>query len=93
MRRYRRCLRELLSDREEALRIARMVADRADGAEITTRRKQAAESLSAAERGLKNILNAIEQGIIAPGVKERIAELEQQKLAPTTTCRPSRSRR
>ena len=56
-----------------------MVAERADGAEVATRRKQAAESLSAAERGLKNILNAIEQGIIAPGVKERIAELEQQK--------------
>ena len=72
-------LRELLSDREEALRIAHMVADRADGAEIAARRKQAAESLSAAERGLKNILNAIEQGIIAPGVKERIAELEEQK--------------
>lgn len=72
-------LRELLSDREEALRIALMVADRADGAEIAARRKQAAESLSAAERGLKNILNAIEQGIIAPGVKERIAELEEQK--------------
>lgn len=72
-------LRELLADREEALRIAHMVAERADGAEVATRRKQAAESLSAAERGLKNILNAIEQGIIAPGVKERIAELEQQK--------------
>ena len=72
-------LRELLSDREEALRIARMVAERADGAEVRERRKQASESLSAAERGLKNILNAIEQGIIAPGVKGRIAELEEQK--------------
>ncbi len=72
-------LRELLADREEALRIARMVAESSDGAEVAARRKQAAQSLSAAERGLKNILNAIEKGIIAPGVKERIAELEQQK--------------
>ena len=72
-------LRELLSDRAEAMRIARMVAERADGAEVQARRRQAAESLSVAERGLRNILNAIEQGIIAPGVKGRIAELEEQK--------------
>lgn len=72
-------LRELLQEREEALRIAHMVAEHSDTADVRARRKQAAESLSAAERGLKNILNAIEQGIIAPGVKERIAELEEQK--------------
>ena len=71
--------RALLQDREEALRIARMVAESSDGAEVAARRKQAAQSLSAAERGLKNILNAIEQGIIAPGAKERIAELEHQR--------------
>ena len=56
-----------------------MVAESSDGAEVAARRKQAAQSLSAAERGLKNILNAIEQGIIAPGAKERIAELEHQR--------------
>lgn len=72
-------LRELLQDREEALRIAHMVAERSDSADVRARRKQAAESLSAAERGLRNILNAIEQGIIAPGVKERIAQLEEQQ--------------
>ena len=72
-------LRALLQDREEALRIAHMVAESSDGAEVAARRKQAAQSLSAAERGLKNILNAIEQGIIAPGAKERIAELEHQR--------------
>lgn len=74
-----KALRALLQDREEALRIARMVAESSDGAEVAARRKQAAQSLSAAERGLKNILNAIEQGIIAPGAKERIAELEHQR--------------
>ena len=72
-------LRGILSDRQEALRIAHMVAERSDGRETAARRKQAAESLAAAERGLKNILNAIEQGIIAPGVKERIGQLEEQK--------------
>ena len=56
-----------------------MVAESSDGAEVAARRKQAAQSLSAAERGLRNILNAIEQGIIAPGAKERIAELEYQR--------------
>ena len=74
-----KALRALLQDRGEALRIARMVAESSDGAEVAARRKQAAQSLSAAERGLKNILNAIEQGIIAPGAKERIAELEHQR--------------
>ena len=74
-----KALRALLQDREEALRIARMVAESSDGAEVAARRKQAAQSLSAAERGLKNILNAIEQGVIAPGVNERIAELEEQQ--------------
>lgn len=74
-----KALRALLQDRDEALRIAKMVAESPDGAEVAARRKQAAQSLSAAERGLRNILNAIEQGIIAPGAKERIAELEYQR--------------
>lgn len=72
-------LRDLLSDRQEALRIAHLVAESADGTEVAMRRKQAADALSAAERGLENILAAIEQGIIAPGTKERITELEEQK--------------
>lgn len=74
-----KALRALLQGREEALRIARMVAESSDGAEVAARRKQAAQPLSAAERGLRNILNAIEQGIIAPGAKERIAELEHRR--------------
>lgn len=56
-----------------------MVAERADTAEVRARRRQAEDSLRAAERGLRNILNAIEQGVIAPGVNERIAELEEQQ--------------
>ncbi len=72
-------VRDVLADRDEAMRIARMVAERSNGREVAARRKQAAESLTAAEKGLRNILAAIEQGIIAPGVKERITELEEQK--------------
>lgn len=72
-------LRELLGDRGEAQQIANMVAERADTAEVRARRRQAEDSLRAAERGLRNILNAIEQGVIAPGVNERIAELEEQQ--------------
>ncbi len=72
-------VRDVLADRDEALRIARMVAEHEAGGEAEARRKRAMRSLAEAERGLKNILNAIEQGIIAPGVKERIAELEEQQ--------------
>lgn len=72
-------LRWLLGDRGEALQIANMVAERADTAEVRARRMQAEDSLRAAERGLRNILNAIEQGVIAPGVNGRIAELEEQQ--------------
>ena len=42
-------------------------------------REEATRALREAESGLRNILNAIEQGIIAPGVKERIAQLEAQR--------------
>ena len=72
-------IRDVLADRDEALRIARMVAEREDGREAAARRRQAERALADAERGLKNILNAIEQGVIAPGAKERITELEEQK--------------
>ncbi len=72
-------LRELLSSRQEALRIAQMVAQRSAGMDVAARRKKAAESLAAAERGMSNILNAIEQGIVAPGSRERIEQLREQK--------------
>lgn len=72
-------VRELLADRSEALRIAGMVAEHSRGKQADARRRQARKALNDAEKGLRNILAAIEQGIIAPGAKERIAELEEQK--------------
>ena len=70
-------LREMLSDEDEALRIAELVLKgQGDGAE---ERKRAEKSLKEADTGLRNILNAIEAGVIAPGTKERIAQLESQR--------------
>lgn len=72
-------IRELVSERETALRIAGVVADSQDDQATREARKQALGAKQSAETGLANILAAIEQGIIAPGVKERIAQLEEQK--------------
>ncbi len=72
-------IRELVGDRDTAERIAAMVADSQDDEATRRARKQALGAKQSAESGLANILAAIEQGIIAPGVKERIAQLEEQK--------------
>ena len=72
-------IRELLCDRDEALRIARIVVEAGNDRAVELDRKQARASLIQAETGLRNILNAIEQGVIAPGAKERIAQLEAQR--------------
>lgn len=72
-------LRGILSDRDETLRIAKVVSERVYDPETEAQRKQANLSLVSAKNGLRNILDAIEQGVIAPGVKNRIAELEAQQ--------------
>ena len=72
-------LREMLSSRDEALRIARMMTGSSIAKASEERRKAVQNSKQSAEQGLANILAAIEQGIIAPGVKERIAQLEGQR--------------
>lgn len=72
-------LRGVLSDRDEALRIAEMCFDGMFDDAGKRDREEATRALREAESGLRNILNAIEQGIIAPGVKERIAQLEAQR--------------
>lgn len=70
-------LREALSDPQEALRIAEMVLDGQDDTE--ERRKRAEKSIEDAERSLRNILKAVEEGIVVPGTKERIDQLEEQR--------------
>ena len=72
-------IRGLLGDREEAMRIARAVVSAQSSEDGERAREEALRSKRSAEKGLANILNAIEQGIITPGVKERIALLEGQK--------------
>lgn len=72
-------LRELLSNHEEARRIAEMCVGAGEPKEVAEHRKQASAALRAAETGLSNILKAVEQGIVVPGTKERAEELEAQK--------------
>lgn len=72
-------LRGILSDRDEALRIAEICFDGMFDDSGREEREAALKALREAENGLRNILNAIEQGIIAPGVKERISVLEAQR--------------
>ena len=72
-------LRELLSQPDEARRIAEMCVGAGEPKEIAEHRKQAAAALRAAETGLSNILKAVEQGIVVPCTKERAEELEAQK--------------
>lgn len=72
-------LHSVLSDRDEALRIAAACFEGMFDDAGRSDREDAEKALREAESGLRNILNAIEQGIIAPGVKERIAQLEAQR--------------
>ena len=72
-------LRELLSQPDEARRIAEICVGAGEPKEVAEHRKQAAAALRAAETGLSNILKAVEQGIVVPGTKERAEELEAQK--------------
>lgn len=70
-------LRDALSDPDEALRIAKLALG--SQSEIEDDRRAAKKSLHEAENGLRNILKAVEQGIVVPGTKERIAQLEAQQ--------------
>ena len=72
-------LRELLSRPEEARRIAEMCVGDGEPAEVTEHRRQAAAALRDAQTGLSNILRAVEQGVVVPGTKERVEELEAQR--------------
>lgn len=72
-----RALRETLSDGDEALRIAKLAL--AGKSDVEEERKRIRKSLADAERGLQNILKAVEEGIVVPGTKERVAQLEAQQ--------------
>lgn len=72
-----RALRDALSDPDEALRIATLAVE--SQGDVSSERRRAERSLKDAEKGLRNILRAVEDGIVVPGTKERIAELEAQQ--------------
>ena len=68
----------MLADDATARRIASLVAAGGDD-EAETMRKQATKALREAENGLKNIMNAIEKGMLYEGMQQRIDELQLQK--------------
>ena len=71
-------LREMLSDDATARRIASIVTAGSDE-EAELMRKQADKALREAESGLRNIMDAIEKGMLYEGMQQRINELEAQK--------------
>lgn len=72
-----RAVRTMLRDPEAARSVAEALC--AVPAGVNAEKDRASKALRDAERGLSNILAAVEQGIIVPGTKERIAQLEAQR--------------
>lgn len=74
-------VRFMLSDRNKALEIARMVLeDDSDDDMDAQQLEQAKKSLSEAERGIKNLRNAVEKGVMPLEiVEDRLQELFLQK--------------
>lgn len=71
-------IRELLEDRGRALDIARLVAD---SAKDDSAREEARRALRNADRGIGNIVTAIERGLPAEEFQARLEELRAQKAA------------
>ena len=72
-------LRELLSDRDEALKVARIVADGMQDVEIERKKLAAAEKRKRdAESGISKMADAIAQGLNYALVKGKIDELQAQ---------------
>ncbi|MDY2723916.1 MAG: recombinase family protein [Coriobacteriales bacterium] len=74
-----RRIREALDDDETAMRIAQAVAAYQSDDGAATRREAAQKSLREADRGLQHIQDAIEQGLVTPGMRERIGQLTRQR--------------
>ena len=74
-----KALREMLESREKAVEIAHLLLNGQNDAEVDAERRRAIRAMNEADKALSNILKAIEQGIIPPGTRERIDQLEVQK--------------
>lgn len=72
-------LRMILEDRSEATKIAQAVAKCQNDATLQAEKKQAQALKNEAERGLSNILAAIEKGLVVEGMQERADALREQK--------------
>jgi DNA invertase Pin-like site-specific DNA recombinase len=72
-------LRRMLSSRETALEVARAVASIVSDKETEALLKAASNRLSEAQRGISNILRAVESGMDYDDVKDRLSELKLQK--------------
>lgn len=72
-------LRLLVRDRATALCIATRVAEAAEGMDDAARLQQAQRSLGEAERGIANIMRAVEKGLDFDEVRDRLSELRLQK--------------
>ena len=72
-------LRAMLSDPIEAGRVAELVCRWSEGGNGEKRARAAVNARMQAEMKLQNIMAAIEQGIVMPGLQERIDQLEAQR--------------
>ncbi len=82
-----KAIRALLKDPEQARRIAEEACAEGEDDEIARMRKEAEKALADAERGISNLLLAVEQGIVIPGTQERVKELQAQKTRAERTLR------
>ncbi len=71
-------LRELLSDREEALKIAKAIEPYMRDENAIRRAKEARKRKRAAEKGIDNITDAIAEGLDYATVKDKLEELKVQ---------------
>lgn len=72
-------IRMLVSDRSEALRVAQSLASAWDGQDTAARMKAAEKALSDAQRGIDNMVMAIESGLFTPEMKSRMDALQLQR--------------
>ncbi len=72
-------LRDLLESRETALEIANFVSKVASDQDIESQLKEARNALSAANKGISNIMRAVEAGMDYADVADRLAELKLER--------------
>ena len=72
-------IRSMLADRDAASRIAKLCCEGGMDEDMERGMRESQRSLAEAQRGIANLLKAVEQGIIIPGTEERVSELRTQE--------------